>query len=91
MTSVEEIIRLLAKGKVHRETGATGMNDTSSRSHAIFQVHLESRPKGKTNDDYVRCRVHTKFKRMFHEISDVAPHDNVLEPLHPVCPLAKEH
>eukprot|EP00668_Euglena_longa_P014123 GGOE01018097.1.p1 GENE.GGOE01018097.1~~GGOE01018097.1.p1 ORF type:complete len:602 (+),score=184.47 GGOE01018097.1:23-1807(+) len=53
--SVVEIFQLHAKGKVNRETGSTGMNSTSSRSHAIFQVHLESRPKGCPGNDRVRC------------------------------------
>eukprot|EP00667_Euglena_gracilis_P014384 EG_transcript_14885 len=52
--SVSEVFELHARGKVNRETGSTGMNSTSSRSHAIFQIALESRPKGSQGNDRVR-------------------------------------
>lgn len=35
--------RLLETGAISRSTGATRMNDASSRSHAIFTVMLQQR------------------------------------------------
>lgn len=40
--SVAEVMTLLAKGNERRHVGETEMNAKSSRSHAIFQVQLES-------------------------------------------------
>lgn len=37
-------------GSQGRTTGATAMNTTSSRSHAIFTVHVEMKKK---DDEYV--------------------------------------
>lgn len=36
--SYEEILELMQKGNANRTTAATSMNDTSSRSHAIFTI-----------------------------------------------------
>jgi kinesin family member 16B len=38
------MMSLLEKGSVNRTTAATLMNDSSSRSHAIFTVFIEQRP-----------------------------------------------
>lgn len=38
----KDIIRLMNKGKKHRHTGATLMNQSSSRSHSIFTVVVET-------------------------------------------------
>jgi len=38
--SSSEIMRYLIDGSQSRTTGATAMNNTSSRSHAIFTIHL---------------------------------------------------
>ncbi len=40
--SVEEMFRLLDYGNKNRTTAKTNMNATSSRSHALFTVHIES-------------------------------------------------
>ena len=37
----EDLLTLLAKGALSRTTGATAMNSVSSRSHAIFTIHVE--------------------------------------------------
>ncbi|XP_045763606.1 kinesin-related protein 4-like isoform X1 [Maniola jurtina] len=42
-TSPEEVLEVMRKGKANRQTGATNMNDESSRSHSIFQITIESR------------------------------------------------
>ena len=42
MKSVEEMFSLLDYGNKNRSTAETKMNATSSRSHALFTVHIES-------------------------------------------------
>ncbi|XP_046978537.1 centromere-associated protein E-like isoform X1 [Vanessa cardui] len=42
-TSPEEVLEVMRMGKVNRQTGATNMNEESSRSHSIFQITIESR------------------------------------------------
>lgn len=48
--SYEETLNCLSMGSQGRTTGATAMNTTSSRSHAIFTVHVEMKKK---DDEYV--------------------------------------
>ncbi|MPC11635.1 Chromosome-associated kinesin KIF4A [Portunus trituberculatus] len=43
VTSMQETMRCLEQGALHRATGATAMNAHSSRSHAIFSMHVEQR------------------------------------------------
>ena len=43
VTSYEEVALLMAKGNAQRTTARTNMNDTSSRSHAVFTLHLTAR------------------------------------------------
>ncbi len=38
------MLRLLERGGTHRTTKHTNMNDTSSRSHAIFTIYIDSEP-----------------------------------------------
>lgn len=38
--SVDDVVHLLKKGSAVRHTGATQMNDQSSRSHAIFTLYI---------------------------------------------------
>lgn len=38
--SVDDVVSLLKKGSAVRHTGATQMNDESSRSHAIFTLYI---------------------------------------------------
>eukprot|EP00850_Spirogloea_muscicola_P022203 SM000282S10606 [mRNA] locus=s282:44313:52164:- [translate_table: standard] len=51
--TVDEMAACLEQGSLCRATGSTGMNATSSRSHAIFTVILEQRRKWEAmpNDD----------------------------------------
>eukprot|EP00746_Dinoflagellata_sp_MGD_P127859 gnl/MRDRNA2_/MRDRNA2_62341_c0_seq1.p1 gnl/MRDRNA2_/MRDRNA2_62341_c0~~gnl/MRDRNA2_/MRDRNA2_62341_c0_seq1.p1 ORF type:complete len:896 (-),score=146.22 gnl/MRDRNA2_/MRDRNA2_62341_c0_seq1:85-2772(-) len=37
----EEILQAVCKGAAYRASGATNMNDASSRSHAILSIHIE--------------------------------------------------
>jgi len=39
----EEVLQLMAQGHLNRAVTATGMNDTSSRSHAVFMLALEQK------------------------------------------------
>lgn len=48
VTSGEEMMNALCNGSAARATGATAMNSTSSRSHAIFSIIMEQ--KDKTGD-----------------------------------------
>lgn len=41
--SPEEVLDIMGQGHLNRAVTATGMNDTSSRSHAVFVLHLEQR------------------------------------------------
>jgi kinesin family protein 4/21/27 len=41
VTSAKEVMRLVEKGSMARTTGSTRMNQSSSRSHAIFTIMLE--------------------------------------------------
>ena len=40
VTNAEGVIKLIAKGNERRSTASTKMNDASSRSHAIFTLHV---------------------------------------------------
>jgi hypothetical protein len=40
--SVDELFKILDLGNTNRTVHATAMNAVSSRSHAIFTVHVES-------------------------------------------------
>lgn len=43
VVSAEETERILRKGSSNRQTGETNMNESSSRSHTIFKMVIESR------------------------------------------------
>ena len=43
VTTAADVEKMMHIGMSHRSTAATQMNDTSSRSHAIFQICLKSR------------------------------------------------
>ena len=42
VTSFEEIVAVQQEGKVHRVTRATNMNESSSRSHSILTLNIET-------------------------------------------------
>jgi len=59
----EEMFRCLSDGSVQRTTGATLMNEQSSRSHSIFTLILEQRnrncdPDSAAADYYVTAKFH---------------------------------
>jgi len=49
----KQVIALLTTGNRRRTTESTNMNQTSSRSHAIFQIQLESKDKTKNTEEEV--------------------------------------
>ena len=61
--SVEEMAATLERGSLARATASTSMNSRSSRSHAIFTVHLEARrnadaEEGAMPTEYVTAKLH---------------------------------
>ncbi len=56
VTNQAEMIAVLERGTCLRATGATGMNQRSSRSHAIFTITLEQRSVSSTEDRQQRSR-----------------------------------
>jgi centromeric protein E len=45
----EDVVQILEKGNNNRRTGATDWNERSSRSHAVFTIVIESRPRDATD------------------------------------------
>ena len=45
VNSAEAVMRCLEQGSVNRTVGSTAMNNTSSRSHAIFIITIEQKHK----------------------------------------------
>ncbi|SCU86560.1 LAMI_0D02652g1_1 [Lachancea mirantina] len=43
LTNVQEVMDLVVRGNLCRTTSATDANETSSRSHAVLQVHITQR------------------------------------------------
>jgi kinesin family protein 4/21/27 len=54
--TLEKMAGALASGSQSRATAATGMNHRSSRSHAIFTIHVER--KGADPADVTRAKMH---------------------------------
>ena len=54
--TVAQMAAALADGSLARATAATGMNHRSSRSHAIFTIHVERR--GADSADVTRAKMH---------------------------------
>lgn len=50
------MMALLEKGSVNRTTAATLMNDSSSRSHAIFTVFVEQRPLKQEEEGFITAK-----------------------------------
>ncbi|XP_078326177.1 chromosome-associated kinesin KIF4-like isoform X2 [Crassostrea virginica] len=55
--SFEETMNCLQSGSSGRTTGSTAMNTHSSRSHAIFTLHIEQKKK-QDMDDVCKCKFH---------------------------------
>ena len=50
-----DTMECLRTGALSRTTAATNMNDTSSRSHAIFTIHITQRRVGRADDVSAYC------------------------------------
>ena len=50
VVSLNETMKCLEQGSINRATGATAMNSHSSRSHAIFSLHIEQRNKSDSSN-----------------------------------------
>lgn len=48
VTHPEQVYQLIASGNMNRHTGSTNFNKSSSRSHSIFRIVVESRVKNPT-------------------------------------------
>jgi putative methionine-R-sulfoxide reductase with GAF domain len=59
VTASQECVNLLSIGETSRHYSATGMNDTSSRSHTIFQMRIESKSLGGLEGDESRQKIST--------------------------------
>ncbi|XP_076066005.1 kinesin-like protein 3A [Oratosquilla oratoria] len=57
VTSLQETMQCLEMGALHRATGATAMNARSSRSHAIFSLHIEQR-KATEGESIISAKFH---------------------------------
>jgi len=56
VTTQERILELVSSGLRHRKVGSTNYNAKSSRSHTIFRMVIESKPKGQAPKKRVRGR-----------------------------------
>ena len=55
-----EVGRALEEGNALRATAAHNLNEASSRSHALFTLHMElrKRPDAAQGHKYLRCKLH---------------------------------
>ena len=60
MRSAVEVGQALEEGNSSRATAAHNLNETSSRSHAMFTLHMELRrlPGSERGHKYIRCKLH---------------------------------
>ncbi|WVR06885.1 hypothetical protein IAU60_003921 [Kwoniella sp. DSM 27419] len=54
VSTPEDVMELLEKGNLGRRIGATDWNERSSRSHCVFTIVIESRPRDGVADDDIR-------------------------------------
>ncbi|CAH1778129.1 unnamed protein product [Owenia fusiformis] len=54
VNNADDMDRIMTLGNKNRQVGATNMNATSSRSHAIFTVTIECSEKGPDGNQHVR-------------------------------------
>ncbi|ORZ38760.1 P-loop containing nucleoside triphosphate hydrolase protein [Catenaria anguillulae PL171] len=52
-TSEEDALNLLFEGETNRSIGDHALNRTSSRSHCIFSIHVESKSRVDSSDDVI--------------------------------------
>ena len=62
----QELVRIVQRAALERSTNSTTMNETSSRSHAVLEIFIETQYKEEVEEDgregprKVRKRHHTK-------------------------------
>nr|XP_031863411.1 uncharacterized protein CI109_001287 [Kwoniella shandongensis]KAA5530483.1 hypothetical protein CI109_001287 [Kwoniella shandongensis] len=54
VSTPEDVMELLEKGNAGRRIGATDWNERSSRSHCVFTIVIESRPRDGDADEDIR-------------------------------------
>ncbi|KLT45454.1 kinesin-domain-containing protein [Cutaneotrichosporon oleaginosum] len=54
VSTPQDVVEILSLGNRNRKTGATDWNERSSRSHAVFTITIESRPRDGDGHDEVR-------------------------------------
>ncbi|WVQ73983.1 hypothetical protein IAR50_003564 [Cryptococcus sp. DSM 104548] len=54
VSTPQDVMDLLEKGNAQRRIGATDWNERSSRSHCVFTVVIESKPRDKDGDEDIR-------------------------------------
>ncbi|WRT66518.1 uncharacterized protein IL334_003477 [Kwoniella shivajii] len=54
VSTPQDVIDLLDKGNAQRRIGATDWNERSSRSHCVFTIVIESRPRDGDGDEDIR-------------------------------------
>ncbi|OWZ51163.1 centromeric protein E [Cryptococcus neoformans c45] len=54
VSTPEDVMELLEKGNAQRRIGATDWNERSSRSHCVFTIVIESRPRDGDGDEDIR-------------------------------------
>ena len=67
VTSAAAVLELLEFGNANRQTSATAANETSSRSHAVLQIGVE------TTDSTTDAVKHGKVRRVGIERGGVVP------------------
>jgi hypothetical protein len=50
------MLELLHKGGCNRTTSSTLMNDSSSRSHGIFAIHIEQHPIANEDEGFITAK-----------------------------------
>ena len=58
VNSYDDIADLMNRGNINRTTAATNMNDTSSRSHAIFTIVFTQAKFHKNLPSETRSKIH---------------------------------
>ena len=58
VNSKTECVSLLNKGIAQRMSAQTQMNEASSRSHAIFTIHIESRSTIEQSEKVITSKLH---------------------------------
>ncbi|EIW65683.1 hypothetical protein TREMEDRAFT_66277 [Tremella mesenterica DSM 1558] len=65
------------KGNAGRKTSATDWNERSSRSHSVFSIVIESRPRDGNGDDDIRLSKLSLIDLAGSEKADVTPNGSV--------------